>query len=63
MCLSDNGGSPRPAGPNLANHQSIVLRMSTDPEPHYAVISGHTQSAVVKPNPNGEKSANTLEME
>ena len=36
--------------------------MSTDPEPHYSVISIHPQGAVVKPNTDGVKAADALEM-
>ena len=36
--------------------------MSADPEPHYSVISVHTQGAVVKPNSDGMKAAHSLEM-
>jgi hypothetical protein len=36
--------------------------MSADPEPHHSVISVHPQSAVVKPNPDGVKAADALEM-
>lgn len=45
-----------------ASHESVVLRVSADPEPHHPVVSVHTQGAVVKPNPDGVKAAHALEM-
>jgi hypothetical protein len=46
-----------------ASYESVVLRMSTDPEPHNAFISVHPQRPVVKPNADGVKATHSLEME
>ena len=45
-----------------ASHESVVLGMRADPEPHYSVISVHPKSPVVEPNPDGMKAAHSLEM-
>ena len=54
--------SREPEEQTSASYQSVVLGMSTDPEPHHSVISVHPEGPIVKPNPNGVKAAHSLEM-